>query len=223
MIRDNITAVQQAIAVCLEKNARTKKSLTLLAVSKKFPAETIRQAYEAGLRHFGENYLQEAIDKIKKLADLKIEWHYIGAIQSNKVKQIAEYFDWVQTVDRLKVARLLDDERTNHPLNVCIQVNIDNEPTKAGVKAEEVGVLAEQIRQLSNLRLRGLMAIPRASDDVEIQQQSFAKMHALFNELNRKGFELDTLSMGMSRDYALAIKYGATIIRIGTAIFGRRE
>lgn len=222
MISENITAVQNAIAVTLEENSRTKDSLTLLAVSKKFPAEKIREAYHAGLCHFGENYVQEALGKIKQLDDLNIEWHYIGAIQSNKAKQIAQHFDWVQTVDRIKVARLLNESRAYQPLNVCIQVNIDNEATKAGIKPEDVLALAKQVQQLPNLRLRGLMAIPKVSDDAAQRQQSFTKMHELFNALNEQGFSLDTLSMGMSHDYALAIGSGSTMVRVGTAIFGKR-
>ncbi|MFT4938846.1 MAG: pyridoxal phosphate enzyme (YggS family) [Paraglaciecola sp.] len=203
---------------------RPPKEVQLLAVSKTKPVSDIVQAYEAGHRLFGENYVQEGIEKVKALANLtEIEWHFIGPLQSNKTRLVAENFDWVQSVDRLKIAQRLNDQRSAHKkLNVCIQVNIDNEESKAGVKPEELDELAAQIRLLPNLTLRGLMAIPAAAQTNSQQHCSFQKMHKLFNEIKKNDSNIDTLSMGMSGDLHSAIANGATIVRLGTAIFGAR-
>lgn len=204
---------------------RPPKDVQLLAVSKTKPVSDIVQAYEAGQHLFGENYVQEGIEKVKALANLtEIEWHFIGPLQSNKTRLVAENFDWVQSVDRLKIAQRLNDQRSAHKkLNICIQVNINNEVSKAGVKPEELDELAQQISSLPNLTLRGLMAIP-AADQTDMQQQtSFQKMHQLFDKLKQNNSHIDTLSMGMSADLHNAIANGATMVRLGTAIFGARK
>jgi pyridoxal phosphate enzyme (YggS family) len=197
----------------------------LLAVSKTQPADVVRQAAKAGQRYFGENYLQEALIKINQLADLKLEWHFIGPIQSNKTKDIAENFDWVQTVARLKIAQRLDNQRPSHrnKLNICIQVNIDNESTKSGIAATELFELAKHISQLNNLQLRGLMIIPTHSSDPQQQQHSFQQAHTLYKQLATIYPSVDTLSMGMSGDMTLAIAEGSNMVRIGTALFGKRD
>lgn len=200
-------------------------SVQLLAVSKTQPPEVIRQAAEAGQRYFGENYLQEALIKINSLADLKLEWHFIGPIQSNKTKDIAENFDWVQTVDRLKIAQRLDNQRPSDlgKLNVCIQVNIDNEASKSGIATKDLFILAEQISQLNNLALRGLMIIPTHTTDPLQQHHSFQQAHKLYKQLAENYPSVDTLSMGMSGDMSIAIAEGSTMVRIGTALFGARQ
>ncbi|HDY84976.1 hypothetical protein LCGC14_1372470 [marine sediment metagenome] len=200
-------------------------SVQLLAVSKTQSAEIIRQVAESGQRRFGENYLQEALVKMSSLADLSIEWHFIGPIQSNKTKDIAANFDWVQTVDRLKIAQRLNNQRPNNigKLNICIQINIDNEVTKSGIAAADVFSLAEQISQLNNLQLRGLMIIPTNTDDPVQQQHSLNQAHKLFIELANLYPSVDTLSMGMSADMTTAIAEGSTMVRIGTALFGERR
>ena len=194
-------------------------NITLIAVSKKQSAEKIREAFNAGQKQFGENYLQEALDKQKQLADLDIEWHFIGTIQANKTKLIAQHFSWVQSVDRLVIAKRLNDQRPAHLplLNVCIEININAEKTKSGVLPKDIFELAEQITKLKRLKLRGLMIIPEKTDlDV------FRKAAVLQKQMNQTGFELDTLSMGMSADFEKAIVAGSTMVRIGTAIFGKR-
>ncbi len=200
------------------------KSL-LLAVSKTFAAGMVREAYNAGQACFAESYVQEALDKIAALQDLDIEWHYIGPIQSNKTRAIAENFAWVHSVDRLKIAERLSEQRPAHlpPLQVCLQVNISREKTKSGVSPNEASGLAHAIAKLPGLKLRGLMAVPAPSDETAAQRRPFAQLRKLRDELNRQGLELDTLSMGMSHDFAAAIAEGATIVRIGTAIFGARN
>jgi len=200
-------------------------SVQLLAVSKTQPTEIIRQVAEAGQRYFGENYLQEALTKINSLKDLQLVWHFIGPIQSNKTRDIAANFDWVQTVERLKIAQRLDNQRPSNlgKLNICIQVNIDNEATKSGIAATALFELAEKISQLNNLRLRGLMIIPTNTDDPLQQQHSFQKAQLLFRQLTEIYPSVDTLSMGMSGDMALAIAEGSTMVRIGTALFGMRH
>lgn len=201
------------------------RSVKLLAVSKTQPADVVRQAAEAGQRYFGENYLQEALIKINLLADLKLEWHFIGPIQSNKTKDIAENFDWVQTVARLKIAHRLNNQRPSHlsKLNICIQVNIDNESTKSGVAATELLELAKHISLLKNLKLRGIMIIPTHSNDSQQQQRSFKQAHILYKQLAKIHPSVDTLSMGMSGDMKLAIVEGSNMVRIGTALFGKRH
>jgi pyridoxal phosphate enzyme (YggS family) len=197
----------------------------LLAVSKTRPADIIRQAYACGIHCFGENYLQEALEKQAQLNDLDIEWHMIGPIQSNKTRQIAESFSWVHGIDREKIALRLNDQRpdTLPPLNVCIQVNIDDEASKSGVSPEEIETLATAIKSLPRLRLRGLMTIPHPQDSLESQRVPLRKLKECFDALNQKGFNLDTLSMGMTDDMEAAILEGSTLVRIGTALFGSRH
>jgi pyridoxal phosphate enzyme (YggS family) len=196
----------------------------LLAVSKTFAPDALREAYQAGQTCFAESYVQEALDKIAALQDIPIEWHYIGPIQSNKTRAIAENFAWVHSVDRLKIAERLSEQRPAHlpPLQVCLQVNISMEASKSGAVPDEVDALAHAIAKLPNLKLRGLMAVPAPSDEIAAQRLPFAKLRELRDQLNRQGLQLDTLSMGMSHDFAAAIAEGATIVRIGTAIFGDR-
>jgi hypothetical protein len=194
----------------------------LLAVSKTKPAAAMRDAFAAGIRDFGENYLQEALAKQDELRDLPLVWHFIGPIQSNKARAIAEHFDWVHSVDRLKIAQRLDEQRPAEapPLNVCIQVNVSGEASKSGCAPEELAALARAIHSLPRLKLRGLMAIPEPSDDRAAQDAAFASVQRLQAEL---GLPLDTLSMGMSHDLEAAIAHGATWVRVGTALFGARD
>ena len=201
------------------------QSVNLLAVSKAQSTSAIREAYVAGQKLFGENYLQEALDKQSQLADLAIEWHFIGPIQSNKTQLIAQHFDWVHSVDRLKVAQRLNDARPNTlaPLQVCIQVNISNEESKSGVTQQELETLAKAISLMPQLKLRGLMAIPEPSTDNNKQRLQFKQVRECYDALLAKGFSLDTLSIGMSDDYPIAIEEGATIVRIGSALFGARQ
>lgn len=203
---------------------RSAKDIGLLAVSKTFAEGAIRAAFQSGQTRFAESYLQEALGKIASLADLTIEWHFIGPLQSNKTRPIAENFAWVHSVDRLKIAERLSAQRPAHlpPLQLCLQVNISNESSKNGALPGEVSALAHAVARLPNLRLRGLMAIPAPSEDMIIQRAAFARVRELSEQLNRQGLQLDTLSMGMSDDFAAAIKEGATLVRIGSAIFGNR-
>ncbi|GGQ09676.1 YggS family pyridoxal phosphate enzyme [Shewanella litoralis] len=198
----------------------------MLAVSKTKPINDIIAAYDAGQRQFGENYVQEGETKITTLATdyPDIEWHFIGPLQSNKTRIVAEHFDWMHTVSRDKIAQRLNDQRPNNkkPLNVCIQVNISQEDSKSGVDANQVAMLALTINQLPNLRLRGLMAIPTATADTQLQQQEFANLKTLFDQLQQQYPSIDTLSMGMSGDMDIAIANGSTMVRIGSAIFGER-
>lgn len=204
---------------------RSAQDITLLAVSKTFPAEAVREAYAAGQRAFGESYVQEALDKIETLRELQIEWHFIGPIQSNKTRPIAESFAWVHGIDRLKIAERLSAQRPfgMPPLNVCIQVNVSGEQSKSGVEPDAVAELALQVAELPRLKLRGLMAIPAPADNPEEQRKPFAQLRALQQHLNAQGMQLDTLSMGMSQDMPAAILEGATIVRVGSAIFGVRS
>lgn len=199
--------------------------MALLAVSKRKPESDIRAAWQAGQTAFGENYLQEALQKQQQLEDLDIEWHFIGAIQSNKTRPIAEHFDWVHCVERLKIAERLSQQRPadKTPLNICIQVNLDGEDSKAGVSLPEIADLAQQIKPLSGIRLRGLMTIPAPRDNLADQRQAFHRMQQALADLNAGGFDCDTLSMGMTGDLEAAIAEGSTMVRIGTAIFGERE
>ncbi|MCX7126191.1 MAG: YggS family pyridoxal phosphate-dependent enzyme [Gammaproteobacteria bacterium] len=198
---------------------RIPKNVTLIAVSKKQSAEKIRDAFNSGQKQFGENYLQEALDKQKQLTDLNIEWHFIGTIQSNKTKLIAQYFDWVQSVDRLIIAKRLNDQRpANLPtINICIEININEEKTKSGVLPKDVFELAKNISELKQIKLRGLMIIPEKNN-----LGAFRKAALLQKQLIQAGFLLDTLSMGMSADFEEAILAGSTMVRVGTAIFGNR-
>ena len=203
---------------------RDPNSVTLVAVTKAKTAESVRQAATAGVTDFGENYLQEAQGKMDQLADLKLNWHFIGGIQSNKTRAIAERFNWVQSVDRWSVARRLSEQRPFHapPLNVCIQVALVPEPSKGGVAPAELGELAAAIAGLPHLVLRGLMCVPPPQPDAAAERAVFAKLKKALDDLNAGGLKLDTLSMGMSGDFESAIAEGATLVRIGTALFGAR-
>jgi PLP dependent protein len=203
---------------------RDPATVTLVAVTKAQTAESVRLAATAGVTDFGENYLQEALAKMDQLADLPLQWHFIGGIQSNKTRPIAERFDWVHGVDRLNVARRLSEQRPFHapPLNVCLQVALDPEPTKGGVSPEAIASLAADVAALPRLRLRGLMCVPPPQPEPEAQRPVFARLRVALQELNAAGLKLDTLSMGMSADFECAIAEGATLVRIGTALFGSR-
>lgn len=224
-ILSNLQATRQAIEQAAKTARRNVTEVRLLAVSKTFSAVAVREAYAGGQVAFGENYLQEALDKIGALRDLPLEWHFIGPIQSNKTRPIAENFAWVHGVDRLKIAERLSEQRPPHlpPLNICLQVNVSGEDSKSGVAPKDVLELAQAVRPLSRLKLRGLMAIPSPATDEKAQREPFAQMRALLEQLNSQGMALDTLSMGMSHDFPAAILEGATIVRIGTAIFGSRD
>ena len=224
-IQGNLQKIREQITETCTACGRSAADVMLLAVSKTKPVEAIEAACAAGQTEFGENYLQEAIAKIEKLAHLPLHWHFIGRIQSNKTRPIAENFDWVHTVASYKHAQRLNDQRPaeKEALNVCIQVNISNDPDKSGVKAEDARQLVRQISQLSRLKLRGLMTIPEATSDQHKQRQFFRQLADLQAKINSDGFLLDTLSMGMSGDMQIAIEEGSTIVRIGTAIFGKRD
>ena len=228
-ITSNLQAVQQQIADAAHTAQRPPSQIQLLAVSKTFDAHAVLDAARAGQRAFGENYLQEAIDKIaltQQLApDLGLEWHFIGPIQSNKTRQIAQHFAWVHAVDRLKIAERLSEQRPANlpPLNICLQINISGEASKSGATPDQALDLAQQIARLPNLRLRGLMAIPEPLPTLELQRAPYRQMKLLQDQLNEHGLQLDTLSMGMSADLAAAILEGSTIVRIGSAIFGNRN
>ena len=200
--------------------------MTLLAVSKTFPAVTIREAVAAGQHRFGENYVQEALDKMAELADLRdqIEWHMIGPLQSNKTRAVAEHFDWVHTIDRLKIAQRLNDQRPAHlpALQVCVQVNTSGEDSKSGVAPDEALALAREVAALPLLRLRGVMALPAPTADVAEQNRQLAEVRAVYEHLLSQGLPLDTLSMGMSADLEAAVAQGSTMVRVGTALFGQR-
>ena len=223
-IEDRLTEVENRIRHASQAFGRNRDELTLLAVSKKQNAEKIAEAQACGLHDFGENYLQEALDKQQVLSHLDLTWHFIGPIQSNKTKAIATNFDWVHTVDRAKIAERLNSQRDQDaPLNVCIQVNIDKEPSKSGVLPDKLTGLAKIILGLPNLRLRGLMVIPQVRHDLDSQRQVFATIRLLKKDLEKAlQIKLDTLSMGMSADLEAAIAEDATIVRIGTALFGER-
>ena len=228
-IAANMQAVEATIAAAAEASGRPRSSVQLLAVSKTFPMEAVLEAMAAGQRAFGENYLQEGVEKIAAVAraqpDTPVEWHFIGPIQSNKTRPIATSFAWVHTAERLKIAQRLSEQRPPEmgPLNVCLQVNISGEATKSGATPGELPGLARQVAALPNLRLRGLMAIPEAQTDPALQRAAFARLRVLADGLRAKGLPIDTLSMGMSGDMAAAIAEGATIVRVGSAIFGSRH
>jgi len=224
-IATNIAELNQRIHRAKEKFSRTAENIDLMAVSKTRPAQAIREAYAAGISNIGENYLQEAVEKIQQLKELPVTWHFIGPIQSNKTSTISEHFHWVHSIDRLKIAQRLNNQRPTAlaPLNVCIQVNIDDEASKSGISLEALPKLAQEIASLPRLRLRGLMAIPKASNEIKKQRASFARLHEAFLLLQQHHAHLDTLSMGMSKDMEAAIAEGTTILRIGTDIFGARN
>ena len=221
-IAENIAKVGERIRAAAQASGRDLDHIGLLAVSKTKPAAAVREAYAAGIRDFGENYLQEALEKQAELSELPLIWHFIGPIQSNKTKPIAEHFAWVHSVDRLKIAQRLSEQRPSHlpPLNICLQVNVSAEDSKSGCAPAELAALAQTVNQLPNLRLRGLMAIPEPTDDVAAQRAAFARLRELRDGL---ALPLDTLSMGMSHDLDAAIAEGATWVRIGTALFGARD
>lgn len=221
----NIAQLLSRVRCSAEKSQFSNSDILVVAVSKTRPASHIRWAYESGLSHFGENYLQEALSKIDELRDLPLCWHFIGPIQSNKTLSIAEHFDWVHSVDRDKVARRLSDQRSPHksPLQVCLQVNVSGEDSKSGVTLAALPDLARTVLALPGLNLRGLMAIPAAGSDEKQQRQDFAAMRAALSKLQALAPGLDTLSMGMSADLEAAIAEGATLVRVGTALFGPRN
>ncbi|GAB6847728.1 YggS family pyridoxal phosphate-dependent enzyme [Paraburkholderia kururiensis] len=226
-IAHNLADVHARIERAAHAAGRDPQSVALLAVSKTFPADDVRAAHAAGQRAFGENYVQEAIAKIEALADLRasIEWHFIGPLQSNKTRPVAEHFDWVHSVDRLKIAQRLAEQRPDAlpPLNVLLQVNVSGEASKSGVTPAEAAAVAHEIAALPKLRLRGLMSIPEPAETLEAQRAPHRMLRELFDSLRADGLALDTLSMGMSADLEAAVLEGATIVRIGTAIFGARQ
>ena len=223
-IPGNLQHVRARIATACQRAGRGVEEVTLLAVSKTFGADAVRAAAAAGQRAFGENYIQEGVEKIAALRDLGLMWHCIGPIQSNKTRLVAEHLDWVHTVDRLKIAERLSAQRPadRPPLNVCIQVNIDGGANKSGVAPGEALALARAVAALPQLKLRGLMSIPEIAPDFEAARAVHAGARALFDQLNADGLGLDTLSMGMSDDLEAAIAAGSTMVRVGTAIFGSR-
>lgn len=227
MISDNLHQVQARIRITASAAGRDPASVQLLAVSKTFGADAVRTAFAAGQRAFGENYIQEAVDKISALSDLRsqLQWHCIGPIQSNKTRPVAEHFDWVHTVDRLKIAQRLSDQRPAAlpPLQVCIQVNVDGGATKSGVAPDEALALAREVAALPRLQLRGLMCIPEPATDFVAACAVFTRARAIFDAINAQGLGLDTLSMGMSADLEAAIHSGSTLVRVGSAIFGARD
>ena len=228
-ISAQLAQVREGIAEAARGAGRAPESVTLLAVSKTFSPEAVIEAADAGQREFGENYVQEALDKIvavrTRRPDLDLIWHFIGPLQSNKTRLVAEQVDWVHSVDRLKIAQRLSDQRPDSlpPLNICLQVNVSGEASKSGVTPEELPALASAVIGLPRLRLRGLMAIPEPENDPVLQRRPFALLRDLQRQLIADGIPADTLSMGMSADMAAAIAEGATIVRIGTAIFGQRD
>jgi len=226
MIADNIQQLRERLARACAAWGRPVQSVTLLVVSKTFGADAVREAFGAGERCFGENYVQEGVDKITALADVRnrIEWHLIGPLQSNKTRIVAEQFDWVHSVDRLKVARRLSEHRPAQlpPLQVCLQVNISGEPSKSGLRLDEVPSVANAVANLPRLTLRGLMAIPEPVSDFPSQRAPYRALRELLQSLQLSGLALDTLSMGMSADLDAAVAEGATIVRVGSAIFGAR-
>jgi len=221
----HVNHVRSRILIAARDAGRDPNSVELIAVSKTQGAESCRAMAMAGVTEFGENYLQEAQDKITALADLKLNWHFIGKLQSNKTRIVAQHFAWVHTVDRLTVARRLSEQRPFHapPLNLCIQVLLVPEATKAGVEPEAVANLAASITELPRVRLRGLMCLPPPAPEATTQRAVFSRLRRLLESLNLQGFKLDALSMGMSQDFEAAIAEGATHIRLGTALFGARH
>ncbi len=216
--------VKAHIRACEKKYGRDSHSVTLLLASKKQSIEKISAAYAAGQRAFGENYLQEALQKMAALSQLDIEWHFIGPIQSNKTRKITEHFDWVQSVDSLHIAQRLNDQRPEHlpPLNICLEINLNDEASKSGIALHEVTALAAACRELPRLKLRGLMAIPAPASSASVAREQFHMLYQCWQSLRDAGYELDTLSMGMSDDFEAAIAEGSTLVRIGSAVFGSR-
>jgi PLP dependent protein len=223
-IADKLQSVRERIAAACAAAQRPVNEVTLLAVSKTFGPDAVREAHACGQTAFGENYIQEAVEKIELLRDLPLQWHCIGPIQSNKTRLVATHFAWVHTIDRLKIAQRLSQQRPESmpPLQVCVQVNIDGAPTKAGVAPQDVAALARELAALPRLQLRGLMTIPEPAADFAAQNAVHQRTRALFDELRGQGLAIDTLSMGMTADLEAAIAAGSTMVRIGTAIFGAR-
>ena len=221
----NLIQVRKRIALACQAAGRPADAIQLLAVSKTMPAQAVRAAHAAGQLAFGENYIQEGVDKIASLADLPLEWHCIGPIQSNKTKLVAENFAWVHSIDRLKIAERLSAQRPHHlsPLQVCLQVNVDGGSNKSGVAPEELLALAQAVAKLPHLRLRGIMTIPEPAESEAAARAVHHQAKALFDKLNAAGLGLDTLSMGMTSDLEAAIAEGSTCVRVGTAIFGARQ
>lgn len=224
-IAHNLAAVRQQINAVAAEFGRNPAEIHLLAVSKTQPIDAVRAAIAAGQRAFGENYLQDALPKIEALRDFDLEWHYIGPLQSNKTRPIAENFSWVQSLDSLKHARRLNEQRPDElpPLNICVQVNSSGEVQKSGIAPEELSAFVNALQELPRLRLRGLMTVPAICDDFNAQRRPFQLLASLYQDLQAQGLALDTLSMGMTADLRAAIAEGATMVRIGTAIFGARH
>lgn len=224
-ITDHLGEIRARVTQALISCDRDANDVTIVAVSKQQPGEAVRQLFANGITNFGESYIDEAIPKLADLSDLSIVWHFIGRIQGNKTRQIAENFDWVHSVDRARIARRLAEQRPHHarPLNVLIQVNLANEPQKGGIERPEVAELADYISSLPQLRIRGLMGIPPATDSQPALHRYFADLRNLSEELRHRGVACDTLSMGMSRDFEIAISEGSNCVRIGTALFGPRS
>ncbi len=224
-ISANLQAVHARIAAAARAAGRDEKDISLLAVSKTWPAGHVREAAAAGQRAFGENYVQEGVAKVAELAPLGLDWHFIGPLQSNKTRPVAEHFDWVHSIERMKIAERLAEQRPAGlaPLNVCLQVNVSGEASKSGCAPAEAIALAKAIAALPNLRLRGLMCIPEPVEDIQAQRRPFRQLRELYEQLRGDGLPLDTLSMGMSHDIEAAIAEGATMVRVGTAIFGERQ
>ncbi len=224
-IAANLQAVRDRIAAACAQAGRRPDAVALLAVSKTWPAAAVREAAARGQRAFGESYAQEAVAKVEALAGLGLEWHFIGPLQSNKTRLVAEAFSWVHGIDRLKLAERLSAQRPTGlpPLQVCVQVNVSGEASKSGVAPADAPALCRAVASLPNLKLRGLMAIPEPTEDMMRLRGRFASVRQLLDDLNREGLALDTLSMGMSHDLEAAILEGATIVRVGTAIFGQRQ
>ena len=224
-IAQSLEKIRNRVTVLERRYQRPPDGVRILAVSKTKPPQAVRAAAEIGQREFGENHVQDALTKLDALADLDLVWHFIGPIQSNKTRIVATRFDWVHSIDRAKIAQRLNEQRPEDlpPLEVCIQVNVSGEGSKSGVDSGEVYELADAVSDLPRLKLRGLMTLPRPCDDLDAQRRPFAELRRVLEELNTRGFALDTLSMGMTNDMEAAIAEGATIIRIGSAIFGARE
>ncbi|MCH2334329.1 MAG: YggS family pyridoxal phosphate-dependent enzyme [Pseudomonadales bacterium] len=227
MIHEQIQMVHRAIEVACDSSGRDNGSVRVLAVSKTRSSAEIRLAYDSGIENFGENYVQEAVQKIHELRDLPLTWHYIGGIQSNKTKDLARYFQWVHSIDRANIASRLNaaraEFRPNNPLNVCLQLNLDEEVQKSGVSARDVEELLRHTKQLTHLRVRGFMTIPKPNADSSFVQEGFRQAAELFRKYRDIGDDnWDTLSMGMSNDFAIAVAEGATLLRLGTVLFGPR-
>ncbi len=223
-VTENLALIRDLLATAATEADRDPDGISLLAVSKKQPLEKIIEAAAAGQRDFGENFVQEGLDKMQALSSADLTWHLIGHLQSNKTRVVAEYFDWVHTIDKLKTVRRLSQQRPAHlpPLNICLQVNVDDEPGKSGVSVNAVRALAVACAELPGIRLRGLMCLPAIREGFAAQREPFARLRRIQEDLQPEGLSLDTLSMGMSRDFRAAIFEGATIVRIGTALFGER-